>query len=195
VVLGEPRFLKAAIKNAEYAISKQQANGWFADCCLDDPVRPLLHTIAYTMQGLLGIGIIAERRDLIDAARRTAVSLRALMGAEGFIPGRIDGTFRGAARWCCLTGSAQTSIVWSELERLDGDASFATAADLANRYLMARHDIGNTDPAIRGGVAGSWPVWGGYGRHRILNWATKFFADALLMRAAANCAPAAGCRQ
>ncbi len=182
--LGEARFIDAAVKNAEYAMSRQQNNGWFDDCCLDDPVRPLLHTIAYTMQGLVGIGKLTGRQDMIDAARRTGVALRELMDSEGFIPGRIDRTFQGAARWCCLTGSAQTSMVWSELEHLDGDSSFGAAADQVNRYLMARHDVSNSDPSIRGGVPGSWPVWGSYGRHRILNWATKFFADALLMRLA-----------
>ena len=49
-----------------------------------------------------------------------------------------------------------------------------------NRYLMARHDITNANPAIRGGVAGSWPVGGDYGRFKVLNWATKFFLDSLL---------------
>ncbi len=48
-----------------------------------------------------------------------------------------------------------------------------------NRYLMARHDIVNVDPRLRGGLPGSWPVWGPYGRLRILNWATKFLVDAL----------------
>jgi hypothetical protein len=30
-------------------------------------------------------------------------------------------------------------------------------------------------------VFGSWPVWGDYGRLTVLNWATKFFVDALLL--------------
>ena len=47
---------------------------------------------------------------------------------------------------------------------------------------MARHDISSSDPCIRGGLAGSWPVWAPYGKFRILNWATKFLSDALLLR-------------
>ena len=180
--IGEQAFIDAAVKNAEYAVSRQLANGWFADCCLFDAARPLLHTIAYTMQGLVGVGKIANRTDVFDAAERTAKSLKNLMDPEGFIPGRIDRSFNGTDAWCCLTGSAQTSIVWTELERLKGDSSYGAAAKLVNRYLMARHDISSPDPSIRGGLAGSWPVWGYYGKYQILNWATKFFADALLMR-------------
>jgi hypothetical protein len=81
--------------------------------------------------------------------------------------------------WCCLTGSAQTSIVLSDLYALTKDEKYRAAAHLINRYLMERHDIRNPDARLRGGVPGSWPVWGDYGRLRILNWATKFLVDAL----------------
>ncbi len=182
VALGIPEFIGAAVRNAEFTLSKQHANGWFADCCLQDSRTPLLHTLAYTMQGLIGIGKITKRTEFVDAADRAARSLIQLMDNEGFIPGQIDEQFKGTVDWCCLTGSAQTSIVWSELERLKGDSAYGKAADRVNRYLMARHDISSKDPSIRGGVTGSWPLWGNYGRYRILNWATRFFVDALLLR-------------
>ena len=65
-------------------LTKQESNGWFRDCCLEDAEHPLLHTIAYTMQGLIGMGEIAKRTDLIDAAERTAKALAHLMNDEGF---------------------------------------------------------------------------------------------------------------
>lgn len=184
--LDSAQFISAAVRNAEFALTKQKPNGWFRDCCLEDPEHPLLHTIAYTMQGLIGVGKIANRPDLIKAAARTADALIGLMDPEGFIPGKINCDFSGAANWCCLTGTAQTSTVWSHLESITGKAAYGEAADLANRYLMARHDISSTDPCIRGGLAGSWPVWGEYGKFRILNWATNFLADALLLRTGAR---------
>jgi hypothetical protein len=173
--------IAAAVRNAEYCLTRQTENGWFADCCLGDPVRPLLHTIAYTMQGLLGISQLVDRTEFLKAAEKTALGLMALMDSEGFIPGRIDSAFRGACSWCCLTGTAQTSIVWSQLFALTGDEQFRSARRTANRYLMRRHNLTSPDSAIRGGVFGSWPVWGEYGRLMVLNWATKFFVDALLL--------------
>ena len=184
VALGETAFIRAAERNAEFALTRQLATGWFEDCCLEDARRPLLHTIAYTMQGLVGIGRITGRKEFIAGARRTAEALLSLMDADGFIPGRIDRELRSASTWCCLTGTAQTSIVWSQLAALTCDDHFDQAAEQANRYLMARHDITNSDANIRGGVAGSWPVWGDYGRFKVLNWATKFFIDAILARVA-----------
>ena len=131
------------------------------------------------MQGLIGIAKLTDRADLADAARRTADAEARLMSEDGFLPGQQDSKFRAAVNWCCLTGSAQTSIVWSELYALTGGDEYRQFAQRVNRYLMAHHDIRNPDLRLRGGVPGSWPVYGPYGRLLILNWATKFLVDAL----------------
>jgi len=178
-VLAQPKYVRAAIRNAEFCLSRQQPNGMFRDCCLTEPARPLLHTVAYTMQGLIGIGTRTGRRDFIDAAKRTADAYLRGMAADGYIAGRHDAAFAPAANWCCLAGSAQTSVVWGELFRLTGEEPYRAAMCRVNRYLMARHDIRNPDARLRGGLPGSWPTWGDYGRLQVLNWATKFLVDAL----------------
>jgi hypothetical protein len=177
-----PGALEAASLNAEYCISKQLANGWFRDCCLIDQAQPLLHTIAYSMQGLLGIGTIVHRDDFVEAAALTADSLVKLMDDDGFIPGRIDADFNGTVDWCCMTGTAQTAIVWGKLFQITGKPTYREAMLRANEYLMRRHDIENDDARLRGGIPGSWPVWGSYGRLLILNWATNFFVESLLLQ-------------
>jgi hypothetical protein len=177
--LGREDYIRAAIRNAEFCLRRQEANGWFRDCCIHDPDRPLLHTLAYAMQGLIGIGRVTGRSDLIDAARQTADAEMAILGKDGFLPGRQDRFFRGTVNWCCMTGSAQTSIVWSDLYAMTGKTEYGNAARLVNRYLMARHDIRNADLRLRGGLPGSWPTDGQYCPLHILNWATKFLVDAL----------------
>ena len=179
VALDEPHFVEAAVRNAEFALSRQETNGWFRDCCLYDPTAPLLHTLAYSMQGLLGIGRLTGRSDLVEGAARLADAQIRLMGPDGFLPGRQRRDLSAAVDWCCLTGAAQTSIVWADLYAMTGEDKYRAAAHVVNRYLMARHDVRNADERIRGGLAGSWPVWENYGRLQILNWATKFLADAL----------------
>jgi len=39
------------------------------------------------------------------------------------------------------------------------------------------------DPSIVGGIKGSHPIYGEYGKDQYLNWAAKFFADALMLEA------------
>jgi hypothetical protein len=184
VALGEDRYVRAAVRNAEFCVSRQHANGWFPDCCLEDPKRPLLHTLAYTMQGLVGIGKLTGRTEFIDAARRTADAQVRLLGADGFLPGRESHSFSAAARWSCLTASAQVSIVWNELDRLSGEDRYGRCVRTVNRYLMARHDIRNPDLRLCGGLPGSWPVTSDYFRLTILNWATNFLVEALSLELA-----------
>lgn len=190
--LGEDRYVQGALRNAEYCISRQHPNGWLPDCCLSNVKEPLLHTLAYSMQGLLGIGRLVGRGDLIAAAQKLADAQIHIMRPDGFLPGRQRHDFSDASDWCCLTGSAQTSAVWSQLFLLTHDDKYRVPVETVNRYLMACHDIRNSDPRLRGGVPGSWPVWGGYGRLQILNWATKFLVDALTLESLTrqNAAPA-----
>jgi hypothetical protein len=176
-----PEAIAGAVRNAEFCLSRQLPNGWFRDCCLVDASQPLLHTVAYAMQGLVGIGVVAKRDEFVKGAARTADALLGLMDADGFIPGCIGEDFRGTVDWCCLTGSAQTAIVWGRLFQLTGRPEYRAAMQRANRYLMRHHDVDNADPRLRGGVPGSWPVWGSYGRMKILNWATNFFVESLLL--------------
>lgn len=183
LALGEEHYVRAAIRNAELAASRQRANGWFPDCCLLNPRQPLLHTLAYTMQGLLGIGKLTGRSDLIAAARRAADAEARILRPDGYLPGLQTETFEAPQDWCCLTGSAQVSAVWSELYLLTGEQRYRQCAHTVNRYLMARHDIRNPDPRLRGGVSGSWPVTAPYGRLTVLNWATKYLVDALSLEA------------
>jgi hypothetical protein len=41
--------------------------------------------------------------------------------------------------------------------------------------------LGDAADEVRGGIAGSWPIWGAYSRFEFPNWAAKFFADALML--------------
>ena len=182
--LGRPDFIDAAVLNARFAVSFQKPNGWFRDCCLSDPERPLLHTLAYTVQGLLGVGRVSGRDEFLVAARRSADAFISVAAPDGFIPGRIDESLHGTVAWCCLTGSAQMASAWGELYQITGETRYRDAIVRVTDYLMARHDVASRDLRIRGGVSGSWPVWGDYGKYMVLNWATKFFVDALLGRRA-----------
>ncbi len=182
-ITGDPRHREGALRNLRFVLTRQRANGWFEECCLDDNRRPLLHTIAYTMEGLLEAGALAGETSLIDAARRAADALVACQRPDGSLGGRFDAEWRPAARWSCLTGDAQTSIVWLRLGELTGERRYAEAARRMNRYLMSSQDLQAADPGVRGGIKGSDPIYAEYGSHEYLNWAAKFFADALMLEA------------
>src|SRR5215813_5282904 len=76
-------YAKLAVRAAEAALGQQQANGWFANNCLTDPDAPLSHTIGYTLQGLLEVGILAGREDLVSAVRRGVDPLFGRISSRG----------------------------------------------------------------------------------------------------------------
>lgn len=180
-VTGDERHRLGAIKNLEFVLTKQRPNGWFEECCLDDNDRPLLHTIAYTMEGLLEAGIALDNEAFREAAKKAADRLIQLQRPNGSLAGRFDENWNGAANWSCLTGDAQTAIVWFRLYQVTGEQRYRDAACRMNRYLSATQDRSASNDGIRGGIKGSEPIWGDYGTYEYLNWAAKFFADALML--------------
>lgn len=183
-LLQEQSFIEGARKLGRFMAHRQRANGWFEQCCLTDSNRPLTHTLAYATRGFLELGAVLNEESFIDVARLAATSLARSVSADGFLPGRLDQDWRAAAKWCCLTGSAQSAVIFWRLEQLDVTVEFIDAARRINDYLMWRHPISHSDDRIRGGVYGSWPINGPYGQFEVLNWATKFFVDSLMAQGA-----------
>jgi hypothetical protein len=177
---GDPRHREAAVRAFDFALTQQSENGWFDQCCLDDNRRPLLHTLAYAMEGLLEGGVLLERDRYVTAARTAADRVLERVRPDGWIPGRLDAQWRPAARFSCLTGNAQTARVWVRLSQLTGRSEYAEAAARALRFVARTQDLGARDPGIRGGIQGSSPLWGEYAPFEYPNWAAKFFADGIL---------------
>jgi hypothetical protein len=180
-ITGQARYREAAVRNLEFALSRQHANGWFADCCLRDDTRPLLHTLAYTMEGLLEAGLLLKETRYIEAAARPAEALMARQRSDGSLAGRFDATWRPAAEWSCLTGDAQTAMVWLRLFLSTGAERYLEAAKRSIRYLKRTQDLSHRNAGVRGGIKGSYPIWGEYLPYHYPSWAANFFAAALML--------------
>jgi uncharacterized protein YyaL (SSP411 family) len=175
----------AGERNIKFSLLRQQGNGWFADNCLTDARRPLLHTIVYAMEGILGGYDALGDRAYLAAVMRTADALVSKIRADGSLAGRFDAEWNGTVEWACLTGCAQLSAVLLRLATATGKPEYRDAARRILTFLKRVHDCTSPVDGVRGGLAGSFPLDGGYGRYEILNWATKFFIDALLLDEAA----------
>ena len=181
VVTGEKKYREAACKNIENALRKQNHKGWFADNCLNDPEKPLLHTIVYTTRGVLETGILLNEPRYISAAIKTLDALLACQRPDGGIPGRLDKDWASKADWDCLTGDAQASIAWLRAHSITSEPKYKSAARKAIDFVKKTQNLTHKNPGIRGGVKGSFPFDAEYGQFELLNWAAKFFCDALMM--------------
>lgn len=182
-LLGDACVHEAARRNLDFALTLQQPNGWIAmnGSTPKHNAGPPTHTIGYAAAGLLECGELLDEPRYVEAATRVAEAVLPHVGDDGFLPGKFDKDWTPAASWCCLTGNMQMAIVWWNLYNRTGDPRYAAAAARASRYVKCRQDLTNRDAGIRGGIAGSFPMNVDYGRYQYLNWAAKFFIDALIL--------------
>ena len=180
---GDRRYCDAAVRSVEGALAFQQPNGWFAENCLTDNRRPLTHTIGYTAQGILEVGMAAGREDFIDASARCLDGVLPNVKSNGYLSGRFDSDWRPAVRWVCLTGSAQIAIVAYRLGELRHNDRYRDAADCLVNFLKAVQRTGTGTLGIDGALAGSFPIMGNYMTGGYPNWATKYLLDALMLQA------------
>jgi hypothetical protein len=170
-------YAEAAVRNLYWALAFQNAEGWFANCCLTDPSTPLTHTIGYVFRGLLEGYLFTNDKKILQAAHKTAEGVLKALRPDGFLPGRLDSSWEATVSWCCLTGSAQIAICWLLLYLETGDDRFRRAALSVNRYVRGTVRL-EGPPETRGAVKGSFPVSGDYASFQYPNWACKFFVDA-----------------
>lgn len=174
------QYAEAGLRQVDWALQYQRDNGWIDRCCLTDPARPLTHTLGYALRGIVEAFRISEDDRYLGAARRTADGLMSALDEQGHLPGRLDVDWQAATSWACLTGTVQIAHCWLLLYRFTGDARYRDAGLRANRYVRRTVRLDGS-PDIRGGIKGSFPVDGDYGRFEYLNWAAKFFIDANML--------------
>lgn len=180
-ITGDRRYLNAAVKNAEWAMTQRNAIGWLAQNCLQDSTQPFTHTIAYAMRGLLEIGAAAGREPLIAAARTIGDAMLAALPEDGRLPGRFNERWQPTVRWSCLTGDCQLAINWGRLYQITGEQKYRAATSRILVFVKTTQKLDGNNTDTRGGIKGAYPLDGSYHPWQYPNWATKFFADALMM--------------
>jgi len=175
----ENKYINAAIKNIDWALTKQRENGWFDDCCLSDPSQPLSHTIGYVLRGILEAYLFTKKESLLKSAELTGEGLLSAIEPTGYLPGRLDCNWKGTVPYACLTGTAQISYCWLLLYQKTKNINFRDAAFAANRYVRRTVCLENPSET-KGAIKGSFPISGNYEPYEYLNWAVKFFIDSNL---------------
>jgi len=187
------KYRDAALRNITWILSLVRENGWIQEMGFAGEVAPFTHTIAYTLRGLLECSAFFDEelkiriRNVVIKAAGEIVSVYDAIhsGAKTkfiLLPGNLDSGWQSSARFSCLTGNAQMAIIWLKIFQINGDPRFLHAAKKILAQLKKVHNLDSANPGIRGGIAGSYPIWGSYMQFSYPNWAAKFFADALMLQ-------------
>lgn len=186
-------YRETAMRNIRWVLSLASDNGWVDLMGFSHDELPLTHTIAYTLRGLLECSEYLEG-DLKRKVRELVISNseRIFLRYEKrkrhpnanpeYLSGRFNPKWQPVARFSCLTGNAQIAIIWLKVYRMTSDARLLNAALKILDQLKEVQDLFSSNRGIRGGIPGSFPIWGEYMPWSYPNWATKFFADALILQ-------------
>lgn len=186
VVLGERDVVAAAERNIRWALSCQDERGWFSRFSFPDGARHNLHGIAYTLEGLVEVGLLLGQGDFVAAARRSVDRLirapRDGLALADVPAGHFAEDFVPVGRELVPTGIAQLAIVCFKLAKACGDPSYRDYANRLTDQLGRLHLRGFDEAALNGLLPGSWPVDGRYEKYFLPNWAIKFYLDCLLIQ-------------
>jgi hypothetical protein len=190
----EQQFAQAAYLHLQWVMDQQLDSGWFVNGGFNNDL-PITHVIGYTLQGLLeahalvtssnlpapDIDLLAPVRKaadaLIDAAERFIIA-----GIKGLLPTAFDENWNGRGKHSCLTGNAQIACVLFRLTQITGESKYSKLAELIINATKRTQLIDTTVPGVRGAIPGGFPIYAGYFPFGYPNWATKFLADALMMK-------------
>lgn len=187
-VTQDSKYLEAAERNVAWASAQAQSNGWLPGNCLTDNAddSALTHTIAYSIRGLLEVGLSVGKPQYVEHALQMAKAVSHLQSADGSLPAYYSPSWEKRANWTCVTGNAQMAINWMRLARETGEKQLNRHAELATRFCMSVQNLQTQDLNTWGAVKGSHPINGGYMTWRYPNWAAKFLMDALMLQKLGN---------
>ena len=181
-------YKKAAEKNIDWALTQQLENGWLQNNGFYPKQEPLVHTIAYSIRGMLESAIYTRKKKYLEAAIKAATPLVNAQRKDGSLQGSFNNEWKSSVSWSCLTGNSQMSIIWQKLHAITKDEKFLIAAKNSNNYMKTIQNLNSSNPGIRGAIQGAYPIYGWYAPFGYPNWAAKFFIDALMLEENKNIA-------
>jgi SAM-dependent methyltransferase len=179
-VTGDSLFKDAALRNIDWTLTCQKDNGYFDFMYFREGELPFLHTISYTLEGLLDSYIILREERIANAVLGSVRALAEINAKRDMVLfSQYDERWIPPRREKCITGLAQWVIVLFHAYHLTKEELFLNQAIKTMYYLKSKHYLG-CDRNLYGSLPGSVPIWGRYQSFSFPNWGVKFFVDALL---------------
>ncbi len=178
IILDDDVLKESALKNIEWTLSQQQANGYFKYASFSQNIPAYLHTLVYILEGLLDIYEYTNDKIFLDAILKSATNFKSInLTRDLILCSQYDENFNCVNSERCMTGLAQWLGVAIKLYEITQDEEYKRSAINIAFYLKAKQIKSSS---MRGGFSASMPFWGKYGSFDFVNWTNKFFIDAML---------------
>lgn len=183
----DQRYKISAEKHLAWVLKQQKENFWFDKTSFtSNKNSPWTHMIAYTISGILESYKLGQKKDFLyesfyGAANKMLECFYRTKTKDGFLPSTFDEHWVSEDDYSCLTGNAQLAIIWMEVWKMTNEKKFLDGAYEIIEQIKSTQIFG-TKKEIHGGILGSYPYYGKYSYFLLINWATKFFADSLILK-------------
>ncbi len=185
-ICSEEKYIKSAERFIDWVTTKTDPEtGWIDNMGFykedHNARRSLTHTMAYAYRGLLEYSLMFNRMDTLEIVSKASQHIIHKFNVSGLLSAVYDAQWNSLADYSCLTGNCQLSVIWLKLYKHYKNAIFFEAAKKAMDQVKGYQQLHSFNSGIKGAIAGSHPIWGGYITNGYPNWAAKFFIDALLL--------------
>jgi len=179
-------YIEAALRCLQKLRANVKSNCFIAGCSFkhrSKEATALTHFIGYAIEGLFRAGITTGSHELSETAIDIAYKLQRIAEIrKQMFFAYYDSNWKPVSSYQCVTGNIQIAMVWLEIAKYTGDDTLTSTAmkflDLVRSYMV---DITTNIEGVRGGIPGSFPIYGRYEPYAFSNWAAKFFIDASLL--------------
>ncbi len=178
----DERYKQSCIRNCDFVLKHQHANGWFELCdnTLINNEAPVTHTLCYTVDGLIETGQRLGIDQYINAGKLAADAMMHKAEILPYLPARLDKDWKKRANYVCNTGNAQLGIILMRLYEITNEARYMNTALKLADFLAFVQQLNGAGKNRVGGMTGSYPVWGMYCPLKYPSWASKYYIDLLL---------------
>tara|TARA_Y100000022_G_scaffold200756_1_gene218679 strand:+ start:13975 stop:15063 length:1089 start_codon:yes stop_codon:yes gene_type:complete len=179
-VTGDEELEEKSILFLNKILERKMDNGFFSGCGFGASKNAFTHTIAYTIRGFQECSRILEINDYAEACNESIeFFIKKSELTNGRLPGSFDESLNAASDSVCLTGNSQFALIFFLHYEKDKDLRIINSASKLINFVC------NTQRKslpfqTKGGIAGSWPMYGRYMFMRYPNWAAKYHADSLM---------------
>ncbi len=183
LVLKNEGSLQKAKELNDRICDQQCEDGWIPTWGFEDD-RAVLHTIAYTLRGLVESGLLlGESRHIaaVEKSLKSLLKVQVKWAGKTMPPSFYLRSWKMGNGEICPTGIAQLALVLFRLSEAQGNPEYRKLGNEMIEGLKPFHIRGQRDTWLNGTLPGSWPINGLYQPLDLVNWSIKFYFDGLMI--------------
>jgi len=181
-ITSDERYMSTAIKNLDWVCSNAERNGFIRNMDFANDQKPLTHSMCYTYRGLFESGLILNEKRYIDLAIYACNELLKSYARYGYLFCNYKQDWTPANKYKGLVGSAQFAQLFLRIYEYNGNREFYRAGCEILDFVKSYQPDNSQENGIKGGLAGSIPIYANYFPTTFLNFGAKFLADAIMCK-------------